>query len=141
MNIGKYVKARRKELNLTQAELAARCGYTGEATISRIENGSRGVPLLQIEKLAEALECSVEYLFGAESAVECDFQCRLGNGDIVYVRTEKSYSDGDCVLYMGSVWTLYNQDGMYVLIGTDGKPYTMTAKVDGKIIARLTHYE
>lgn len=53
---GEIIRNRRKELDLTQAELAAKLGYRSSTTISRIEDGSRDVPQRQVLRIARALE-------------------------------------------------------------------------------------
>lgn len=61
------LRARRKELGLTQQELADRM-QTSQPNIAALEAG-RYVPLLTtIEQLADALDCSVESLLAARKA-------------------------------------------------------------------------
>ncbi len=50
---------RRKELNLTQKELAAKVG-TRQSSISRIESGEHNVRLSTLIEIAEALDARVE---------------------------------------------------------------------------------
>ncbi|MGW1076713.1 helix-turn-helix domain-containing protein [Streptomyces sp. NPDC002537] len=52
------VRARRMELGLSQAELAARAG-TGQAFISRVESGKITPTIPVLQRLATALECDV----------------------------------------------------------------------------------
>ena len=67
---GKGVKAARKALNLSQADLAARLQTEGvnieRDSISRIEIGTRFVADFELLALTKALGVSVEYLLGAE---------------------------------------------------------------------------
>ena len=53
------LKARRKELGLTQAELAERVGCT-QKDIARWEAGTREPKLTALKNLARALECKVD---------------------------------------------------------------------------------
>lgn len=64
--IGRYVKARRLELGLTQEELAYRMGYKTKSSINKIELGAQDVPLAKVEELARCLECTPGYLMGWE---------------------------------------------------------------------------
>ena len=41
MNIGERIKERRRELRMTQDELAERCGYKSKVSISRIEKNKQ----------------------------------------------------------------------------------------------------
>lgn len=58
----------REKRKLTQAELAALSGVTQQA-ISKIENGDRTNPgVMTMEKLAQALKCSIYDLIDEETA-------------------------------------------------------------------------
>ena len=52
-NIGKRICARRKELGMTQEELAKRMGYKSKSTINKIENGTNDIPQSKVVKFAE----------------------------------------------------------------------------------------
>lgn len=58
-NIGKNIRIRRLALNLTQKELADRCGYADNTTITKIEKGHIDVTLGRLSQIAEALDTSV----------------------------------------------------------------------------------
>ena len=58
-----YIAARRKELELTQAEMAARLGMTGASDYCKYETGRYKWNADDIPALAEALECQIEHLF------------------------------------------------------------------------------
>lgn len=62
--IGERVKKRRKELNLTQEELAKKMGYQNRSSINNIETGGRQISQKIVEKLADALYISPSYLMG-----------------------------------------------------------------------------
>jgi transcriptional regulator with XRE-family HTH domain len=59
---GFAVKARREELDLTQEDLAGNARIH-RTYLSDIERGSRNVSLLNIEKLAAALQLPISELF------------------------------------------------------------------------------
>lgn len=58
MTIGERIKQRRKELGMTQDELAIKAGYTGKTTISRIERSKGELSSAIILRLAPALGVS-----------------------------------------------------------------------------------
>lgn len=58
------IKDRRKQLGLTQDELARKVGYKTKAAISRIESGDRDLNQTQISSFAKALDTSEAYLMG-----------------------------------------------------------------------------
>ena len=64
--IGKNIMFRRKELGLTQTELATKMGYKSKSTINKIENGTNDIPQSKIVKFAEALETTPAALMGWE---------------------------------------------------------------------------
>lgn len=63
-NIGERIKKIRLENNLTQDELAKRCGYSSRSTISKIEDGERNLTSKKIETIAKALNTTPAYLMG-----------------------------------------------------------------------------
>ncbi|MEJ2912759.1 LexA family protein [Pseudoalteromonas sp. C12FD-1] len=60
MCIGKRIKKRRKELNLTQVQLAEKAGII-QQSLQKIENGTTKNPR-NIQALANALDCAPEFL-------------------------------------------------------------------------------
>ena len=64
--IGKNICIRRKELGMTQEELASKMGYKSKSTINKIENGTNDIPQAKIVKFAEVLETTPAYLMGWE---------------------------------------------------------------------------
>lgn len=67
MNIFDRIKNRRKELNMSQEELAIKTGYKTKSAISRIENGNRDISQSQIKIFAKALNTTPEYLMGLKT--------------------------------------------------------------------------
>ncbi len=63
-NIGERVRNRRKELNMTQEDLAKRMGLTSKAAVSDVENSRNNIGLNRIEAYAKALSCSPIDLMG-----------------------------------------------------------------------------
>ena len=56
MSIANFIKNRRKELGITQEELAELTGYTNRSSITKIENGKVDLSQSKIIKFAEALK-------------------------------------------------------------------------------------
>jgi len=66
--------ARRKELNLSQKDLAERLGYSNYSIVSRIEKGDRGISPASVKKWATALETTPEYiLLQTDDVTDFDF--------------------------------------------------------------------
>lgn len=57
---------RRKELGITQEELAFKMGYKSKSTINKIELGINDIPQSKVVKFAEILGVSVAHLMGWE---------------------------------------------------------------------------
>ena len=53
------IRDRRKELRMTQKELADLCGYTDHTTINKMENGLVDVTFGRLKMIAEALQTTV----------------------------------------------------------------------------------
>lgn len=66
MDIGERIKKRREELNVSQAELARRVGYSTRSTITRIERDGNGISQDKIVAIAKALKTTPSYLMGWE---------------------------------------------------------------------------
>ena len=64
MTIGERIRQRRKELGLTQEELAAKMGYSSRTAISNVEKGGEDLTSTRIAKYAKALDCFPGYLMG-----------------------------------------------------------------------------
>lgn len=66
------IKNRRKELGLSQEELAKRVGYKGRSMIAKIEAGKMDLQLSKVYKIADALEIGhKELLFGEKKTRTC----------------------------------------------------------------------
>lgn len=65
MNIGQRIKSRREELNLTQMDVAKRCGYKSRSSIQKLED-CRDLPIRMVSIMANALETTEAYLMGWE---------------------------------------------------------------------------
>ena len=63
MTVGDRIRERRKELNLTQAELGKKLGW-GKSAVCRVENEGNNITTDRITKIANALEVSPSYLMG-----------------------------------------------------------------------------
>jgi transcriptional regulator with XRE-family HTH domain len=70
MTIGERIKVRRKELKLSQREMAARLGYNDHTTLTRIEAGKIDLPQSRIVKIAEVLGVTPGYIMGWEQEPE-----------------------------------------------------------------------
>ena len=64
LSVGERIRLRRLELNISQSELAKAAGMKHQTSISKIEQGQRGVPLHYINAIAEKLETTPDYLLG-----------------------------------------------------------------------------
>lgn len=65
---GQQIKERREMLDMGQAELAAKVGFSHKRNISNYENGDRAPDLEKLCKIADALSCTTDYLLGREKA-------------------------------------------------------------------------
>lgn len=62
--IGKRIRTRRKELGMTQEELALKLGYKSKTTIAKIENGTNDIVQSKVIEFAHVLETTPAYLMG-----------------------------------------------------------------------------
>ena len=97
--IGKNIMLRRKELGLTQTELATKMGYKSKSTINKIENGTNDIPQSKVVKFAAALETTPAYLMGWEKVQK--------NNDTITDVVLRMTNDSD---FFDLVETLHNLD-------------------------------
>lgn len=64
MTIGERIKQRRKELGMSQEELAQKVGYKSRTSINKIELDERNLTQRKIKIIADALETTPEYIMG-----------------------------------------------------------------------------
>lgn len=69
-HISKLIKERRKELNLTQVQLAKLCGLKTSQHINGIESGKQGLANFRIKDFADALSLDWEDFVDAKT---CDY--------------------------------------------------------------------
>lgn len=66
MTVGERIRQRRKELGLSQTELAKRGGYTSKSDISKMETAGDEIGMNRVERIAEVLGVTPAYLLGWE---------------------------------------------------------------------------
>lgn len=64
MTIGERIKLRRKELGLSQEELANRLGNKSRASVCTVEKDKEDMTTTRIRQYADALETTPAYLMG-----------------------------------------------------------------------------
>lgn len=69
-SIGENIAQKRKELGLTQEELALRMGYKSKSTINKIESGINDIPQSKIAKFAQVLMTTPAELMGWKEKIE-----------------------------------------------------------------------
>ena len=70
--IGDNIMQRRKQLGLTQEELASRMGYKSKSTINKIELGINDIPQSKVVKFAEVLGTTPAHLMGWDEEIKAD---------------------------------------------------------------------
>ncbi len=79
--VGNRILQRRKELDLTQEELAKRMGYKSKSTINKIEMGINDIPQSKIAKFAEVLATTPSYLMGWDEEENSPEEPQLTEGE------------------------------------------------------------
>ena len=72
MTIGERIRNRRKELGLSQEELAQRLGNKSRASVCTVEKDREDMTTTRIRQYAEALETTPAYLMGWDIDVITD---------------------------------------------------------------------
>lgn len=84
MKLYENIKARRKELGMTQEELATKLGYASRSTINKIELGQRDIPQAKIEAFAAALKTDATTLMGYDGIIDKPYEAYLSDEIIEY---------------------------------------------------------
>jgi transcriptional regulator with XRE-family HTH domain len=79
--VGNRILQRRKELDLTQEELAKRMGYKSKSTINKIEMGINDIPQSKIAKFAEVLATTPSFLMGWDEDENSPDEPQLTEGE------------------------------------------------------------
>ena len=79
--VGDRILQRRKELDLTQEELARRMGYKSKSTINKIEMGINDIPQSKIMKFAEVLATTPSFLMGWDEEEDSPEEPKLTEGE------------------------------------------------------------
>lgn len=71
--IGNRIRSRRNDMNLTQTDIYEQCGIAS-GVLSRIENGKNVPSIISFYKLAEALNCDINWLAtGSSTYLQNDY--------------------------------------------------------------------
>ena len=87
--IGRRIKVRRMELNMTQAELAKRLGYKNKTAITKIENGINDITQTKVIEFAKALDVPIAYLMGWDEQHENPALLDAAWGRILFDKIKK----------------------------------------------------
>lgn len=82
------IKRLREEQDMSQDDLAKKCGYSDRSTISKIEKGERNLPGSKIKIIAEALNVKPSYLMDGENNIP-DFDVFSIKGVLPLPKTSK----------------------------------------------------
>ena len=66
MTVADRIRLKREELNLSQDELAKKIGCKDKSTISKIEKSGNDITMKNIQRIADALGVTSQYLMGWE---------------------------------------------------------------------------
>ena len=83
--VGERILVRRKELDLTQEELARRMGYKSKSTINKIELGINDIPQSKIAKFAEVLATTPSFLMGWDEEDNSPEEPQLTEGEKLWL--------------------------------------------------------
>lgn len=106
--IGNRIKNIRENNNMTQEELAKKCGYNSRSTINKIELGINDVPYSKINNIAEALGVKPVDIFAWEA------KDKLHEEIEICEQVQKVY--GKDAFELLSIYLTLNKDGKQAAI-------------------------
>lgn len=74
MTVADRIRLKREELNLSQEELAKKIGNKDKSTISKIEKSGNDITMKNIQRIADALGVTSQYLMGWETIQEIEYE-------------------------------------------------------------------
>lgn len=131
------IRRRRKELKMTQSELAAKTGYKGKSMIARIENGEVDLANSKIEIFARALNTKPTKLMGwTEDVVNYDLAKIPVLGNIPpEIPLEKIPNIEDTPIFIDKTLLPH---GQYYGLRVHGKSMQPSIKDNDRVIFRVT---
>lgn len=90
MTIGDRIRERRKELGLSQLDLALRLGNKSRASVCTVEKNKEDLTTDRIRKYAEALETTPAYLMGWEDTESEEYYVNPETADMAQKLFEDS---------------------------------------------------
>ena len=95
MGMGSRIRERRRELGLSQDELAQKVGYKNRSTIARIESGENDITQSKLKEIAHALETQVPWLLYGDERFKDSSYVDVSVGVDTSRRTKPYYLDPD----------------------------------------------
>lgn len=91
IEFGARIRQKRLDLNMTQEELAKRCGYTSRSSINKIELGLVDLPQSKIATIAKVLNVQPAYLVGWTD----DENRQISDKEKEFIEAVKNMSDDE----------------------------------------------
>ena len=85
MEIGERIKKRRKELGMSQDELAKKVGYTSRSSVAKVETNANGMLQSKLITFAKALGTTPAYLMGWEDDIPSNTELPTPNATSDFV--------------------------------------------------------
>ena len=87
MTVADRIRLKREELNLSQDELAKKIGCKDKSTISKIEKSGNDITMKNIQRIADALGTTSQYLMGwGETDTLIDIEEKKSEAQELYVK-------------------------------------------------------
>ena len=118
--VGDKILYMRKQLGLTQEELARRMGYKSKSTINKIELGINDIPQSKIAQFADVLGTTPAHLMGWEEETKKNFpdELQLTEGEKKWLELYDRVSDEtkDLAIKMLDAFDKINSDSQPMVV-------------------------
>lgn len=88
MTVADRIKETRIEKDMSQLDLAKKCGYSDRTSISKVEASGNDITMKKLERIANALDVSCAYLMGWEDKT----------GEIIKEQKSNEPSEADIIV-------------------------------------------
>lgn len=112
--VGSKIQQRRKELGMTQLELAQKLRYKDRSTIAKIEKGIIDITQSKVVEFADALDTTPSYIMGWEDEVDRTLTDDLAD---VFGNLVQDEQLSECVIKLSKL-DENDRNAVYVLVNS-----------------------
>lgn len=113
--VGEFIKSKRKELRITQKELAKKLGYGSNASITYIEKGIASITIEQLQEFSKILNFEISEVF-EKNEIKKEWRCKwCDNNSFVVINAQDAIFNEE-----GEIKNIFNYKAIQISCSTCG---------------------